>query len=117
FMSGPSVQVSVHHCRANNSSNANAINVTWDELSGEDTNAIFGWMPGPTREQDMTLFPTDEVFEEASKHYHREWNPYCDSAFRRICKALEDGRGKCWTKGEWKDYFHSGNHGINAPPI
>lgn len=115
LMQGPSIQVTVHHAGANDSADEDCIDVSWDEVSHGTYEAVFGYIPGATLELDTYLFPTDEMLEEYSDHYYREWNPFCDSTFKRIKKELDDNRGKCRTRKEWKHYFQSSNRGKMKP--
>ncbi|KAJ7432604.1 hypothetical protein B0H11DRAFT_2260320 [Mycena galericulata] len=115
FMQGPSVQVTVHHGGANDSGDENCREVSWDDLSDGDYEALFGHIAGTAPEHDTYLYPTDEMMEEFSDHYYREWNPFCDKTFAHIKKELDDGRGKCRTKKEWQHYFQSSNRGTRAP--
>ncbi|KAJ7070297.1 hypothetical protein B0H15DRAFT_957753 [Mycena belliarum] len=117
YMKGPSVQVSVHQSGANDSGDADCIDVSWDELGSAEYESIFGYMPGTTQAEDTYFFPTDEIMEEYSDHYFREWNPFCDLTFKRIKAELDDKRGKRRTRKEWRDYFQSSNRGKYAPAM
>ncbi|KAK7007321.1 hypothetical protein R3P38DRAFT_3212303 [Favolaschia claudopus] len=116
-LKGPSAQVTVFHGGANDTGDDFSIDVTWDEVSEGDYESIHGYIPGPTREQDRYIYPTDEMLEEFSDHYHREWNPFCENTFKRLKAELEMGRGKAMTRGEWKRYFQSSNRGQFAPKV
>ncbi|KAJ7602223.1 hypothetical protein DFH06DRAFT_1024106 [Mycena polygramma] len=112
---GPSVQVTVHHMGANDSADDRCLDLTWDDVSDGDYEAIFGFIPGSTAELDTYLYPTDEMLEEYSDHYYREWNPFCDKTFQKIKAELDEGRGKCRTRSEWRRYFQSSNRGTFKP--
>lgn len=114
-MSGPSVQVTVHHAGANDSGDDNCLDLAWDDISDGDYEAVHGYIQGATPELDMYLFPTSEMMEEYSDHYFREWNPYCDKTFRQIKMELDGGRGKARTKAEWRKFFQSSNRGTYKP--
>ncbi|KAJ7906577.1 hypothetical protein B0H13DRAFT_2333313 [Mycena leptocephala] len=114
-MKGPSVQVSVHHCGANDSTDDDSIGVFWDDVSEGDYEAVFGYMQGATPDLDRYLFPTDEMFEEYSDHYYGEWNPFCDKTYHQIKADLDSGRGQARTRSEWKKYFQSSNRGTFGP--
>ncbi|KAJ7605605.1 hypothetical protein DFH06DRAFT_1020105 [Mycena polygramma] len=114
-LNGPSVQVSIHHSGANDSADDDCIDVTWDDVSDGDYEAVFGYIKGATQELDTYLFPTDAMFEEFSDHYYREWNPFCDKTFRRIKAELDENRGRARTRSEWKHYFQSSNRGKFKP--
>jgi hypothetical protein len=116
-LEGPSVQVTVHHAGANDTADANCKDVSWDDVSEGDYEAVFGYIQGGTTEQDKYLFPTDEMLEEFSDHYYREWNPFCDKTFRHIKDELDEGKGKARTRNEWKHYFQSSNRGTYKPKM
>jgi hypothetical protein len=114
-LSGPSVQVTVHHTGANDSGDAQSLDLSWDDVSEGDYEAIYRYIQGPTVELDAYLFPTAEMMEEYSDHYYREWNPFCEKTFRSIKSELDAGRGKARTRAEWKRYFQSSNQGLFRP--
>jgi hypothetical protein len=116
-MSGPSVQVTVHHCRANDSGDDYSLDLFWDDVSDGNYEAVHGYIRGPTPELDTYLFPTGEMLEEYSDHYHREWNPFCEKTFRHLKLELDNGRGKARTKTEWRKYFQSSNRGTYKPSV
>jgi hypothetical protein len=116
-LEGPSVQVTVHRAGANDSADVNCIDVSWDDVSEGDYEAVFGYIQGGTSEQDKYLFPTDKMVEEFSDHYYREWNPFCERTFRHIKDDLDDGKGKARTRAEWKHYFQSSNRGTFKPKV
>lgn len=68
-------------------------------------------------DQDHYLFPTDEMLEEYSDHYFREWNPFCEKTFMHLKNELDTGRGQAMTRGEWKRYFQSSNRGSHKPRL
>ncbi|KAJ7016334.1 hypothetical protein C8F04DRAFT_1281757 [Mycena alexandri] len=119
FMSGPSAQVTVYHGGANDSADEPSLGLRWDELRENDYQCIYGFVPGTTREKDTWIYPPDEMLEEISKHYYREWNSVVDDHFRRIKKEWDDRpcRGKLRTRKEWITFFHTSNHGRFAPAI
>ncbi|KAJ7672050.1 hypothetical protein B0H14DRAFT_2657203 [Mycena olivaceomarginata] len=81
------------------------IDITWDDVSEGDNEAVYGYMPGSTPELDRYLFPTDKMLEEFSDHYYREWNLFCEKTFRHLKSELDGGLGKAMTRGKWKHYF------------
>jgi hypothetical protein len=89
----------------------------WDDVSDSMAEAVFGFVAGATPDQDRYLFPTDEMLEEYSDHYFREWNPFCEKTFLHLKNELDAGRGRPMTRGEWKRYFQSSNRGSNRPRL
>ncbi|KAJ7699670.1 hypothetical protein B0H17DRAFT_1196276 [Mycena rosella] len=118
YMEGPSVKTSVHHGGVNNSGDDDRIDMSWDDISEGDYEALFGYIVGPNGpEGDTTLYPTDEILEECSHHYYGEWNLFCDLTFKRLKKELDDKKGRCRTKKDWVQYFQSSNHGKYKPKL
>ncbi|KAF8174357.1 hypothetical protein K438DRAFT_1682860, partial [Mycena galopus ATCC 62051] len=115
FLSGPSVQVSVYHAGNNDTGDQDSIDVTWDDVSDGDYEAVFGYIKGATDDTDRYLFPTDEMLGEFSDHYFREWNPFCEQTYNHLKAELDGGRGKARMRGEWKHYFQSSNRGSARP--
>ncbi|KAJ6459199.1 hypothetical protein C8R47DRAFT_994750 [Mycena vitilis] len=119
FMSGPSMHVTVYHGGGNDSADEDSKGLRWDELSENDYQCLYGYVAGQTRDRDMWMYPPDEMLEELSKHYYREWNPVVDDLCRRIKAEWEDRpcRGKMRNRKEWKEFLHASNHGKHAPII
>jgi hypothetical protein len=117
YMNGPSIALSVFHHGGDDSGDDDCLNLHWDELAEEDYQNIFGYVRGPTQEEDTWIFPPDEVLDELLKHYHGEWNKECDETFHHIKNEWcgSPCRGRLRTKKEWKKYFHTINHGRCAP--
>ncbi|KAJ7149535.1 hypothetical protein C8R46DRAFT_915703, partial [Mycena filopes] len=112
FMQGPSIHVTVYHGGANDAASDEPIGVRWDDMEDSNYLAVYGYVPGPTRELDRWMYPSDELLKSLSKHYHREWNSVLDGHFRQIKKEWEDRpcRGKLRTRREWIAFFHPTNH-------
>ncbi|KAJ6491344.1 hypothetical protein C8R47DRAFT_1214732 [Mycena vitilis] len=119
FMNGPSTHVTVYHGGGNDSADEDSKGLRWDELSENDYQCLYGYVAGQIRERDTWMYPPDEMLEDLSKHYHREWNPVVDDLFRRIKAEWEDHpcRGKMRNRKEWKEFFHASNHGKYSPAI
>ncbi|KAJ7145043.1 hypothetical protein C8R46DRAFT_1045773 [Mycena filopes] len=119
FMQGPSTHVIVYHGGANDAASDEPIGVRWDEMEDSNYLAVYGYVPGPTRELDKWMYPSDELLESISKHYHREWNSVLDGHFRQIKKEWDDRpcRGKLRTRREWIAFFHPTNHGRLSPAV
>ncbi|KAJ7119395.1 hypothetical protein C8R46DRAFT_1238668 [Mycena filopes] len=119
FMSGPSSHITVYHGGVNDAADDNCAGIRWDDVSANDYQCIHGFVPGATRDHDSWMYPTDELLEDISKHYFREWNAVIDDHFKRIKAEWEDHpcRGHIRTRREWVAHFHTSNHGRFAPAI
>ncbi|KAJ7255164.1 hypothetical protein C8J57DRAFT_1518108 [Mycena rebaudengoi] len=115
FMSGPSVQVTMHRGGGNDLGDLYPKDVSWDELSERDLNIIFGYVAGDKPVEDAWIFPMDDTFQELSDHFHYEWTPGCNRIFRYLGDELIAGRGKARTRKEWREFFKTTNHGPRAP--
>ncbi|KAK7040507.1 hypothetical protein R3P38DRAFT_2512889 [Favolaschia claudopus] len=116
-LKGPSVQVTVFHAGGNDTGDDHSLDLTWDEVSEGDLESVYGYIPGPTTEQDLYFYPTDAMLEDFSDHYHREWNPFCEETFKKIKTELDNNRGKARTRGDWKKFFQSSNRGERRPRV
>ncbi|KAJ6472382.1 hypothetical protein C8R47DRAFT_1221888 [Mycena vitilis] len=119
YMAGPSMHVTVYLGGGNDSADDDSLGLRWDELSENDYACIYGYVAGAIRERDTWMYPPDELLEELSKHYYREWNPEVDDLYRRIKGEWDERpcRGKMRTRKEWRDFLHGSNHGKHAPAI
>ncbi|KAJ7123918.1 hypothetical protein C8R46DRAFT_1050314 [Mycena filopes] len=99
-MQGPSEQVTKHHSGANDSGDDDCLDLSWDDMSDGDHDAIFGLVRGATTAQDAYLLPTDAILEEHSDHFYREWNFFCEKTFRHLKDELDQGRGSVRTRKE-----------------
>ncbi|KAK6992720.1 hypothetical protein R3P38DRAFT_3224983 [Favolaschia claudopus] len=117
LMEGPSVHVTIFNGGGNDSADEDSMRLKWDELSENDYQCLYGYVPGSTREKDSWIYPPDELLEELSKHYYREWNPVVDDLMRRVRKEWDDKGGKLRTRKGWQEFFHGTNHGKWAPKV
>ncbi|KAJ7200902.1 hypothetical protein C8J57DRAFT_1261105 [Mycena rebaudengoi] len=115
FMSGPSIQVTVHRGGGNDSGDLYPKDVSWDELSERDLNVVFGYVAGDKPGDDAWIFPMDDTMQELSDHFHYEWTPGCAKIFKYLAQELIGSRGKARTRKEWRDFFKATNHGTRAP--
>ena len=115
FMSGPSSQVTVHH--RGQVADAPFLNmpVFHDQLSHQEIELIHGYIPLGSPSDDRWAFPTNEILEEYSNHWHGEWNQGCERIMGNIAKALESGALAPLTRREWREYLRSSNRGEHAP--
>ncbi|KAJ7232113.1 hypothetical protein C8J57DRAFT_1250767 [Mycena rebaudengoi] len=106
FMSGPSVQVTVHRGGGNDSGDLYPKDVSWDELSERDLNIIFGYVVGDKPTDDAWIFPMDDTLQELCEHFHYEWNPFCVATFKFLAEELVAGRGKARTRKDWREFLN-----------
>jgi len=116
YMSGPSLQVTVHH--RGNVVDAPFLNmpVFHDQLSRQEIELIHGYIPLGSPIEDRWTFPMSEILEEYSNHWRSEWNQGCKCIMGNIARALESGALTLLTRREWREYLWNNNRGEHAPP-
>ena len=115
YMSGPSVQVTVHHHGGVASAPSLDMPVFYDQLSAQEIELIHGYVPLGSPTEDRWAFPTTEIFEECSKHWRGEWNQGCERIMGNIARDLGSGLLAPQTRKEWREYLRGNNRGEYAP--
>ena len=115
FMSGPSSQVTVHHRGQVSTAPFLNMPVFHDQLSHQEIELIHGYIPLGSPSEDRWAYPTNEILEEYSNHWHGEWNQGCERIMGNIARALESGTLAPLTRREWREYLRSSNRGEHAP--
>lgn len=115
FMTGPSIQVTVHHRGGVNSDTAHNVPVFYDQLSEQEIELIHGYIPLGSPTEDRWAYPTSELFEEFSKHWRGEWNSGCERIMGNIASGLASGLLAPMTRKEWREYLRGNNRGEHAP--
>lgn len=115
YMSGPSIQVTVHH--RGGVANTSSLNmpVFYDQLSAQEVELIHGYVPLGSPTEDRWAFPTTEILEECSKHWRGEWNQGCERIMGNIARDLGSGLLAPQTRKEWREYLRGNNRGEYAP--
>ena len=111
YISGPSIQVTVHHRGGVASDSSLNMPVFYDQLSAQEIELIHSYVPLGSPTEDCWAFPTTEIFEDCSKHWRGEWNQGCE----RITRDLGSGLLAPQTRKEWRDYLRGNNRGEHAP--
>jgi hypothetical protein len=115
YMSGPSIQVTVHHRGGVAVAPFLDMPVFHDQLSKQEVELIHGYIPLGNPTEDRWAFPTSELFEEFSNHWRGEWNQGCERIMGNIARSLESGSLTPLTRREWREYLRSNNRGEHAP--
>jgi len=117
FMSGPSIQVTVHHRRGVASAPSLDMPVFYDQLLAQEIELIHGYVPLGNPTEDRWAFPTTEILEECSKHWRGKWNQGCEHIMGNIAKDLGSGLLAPQTRKEWREYLRGNNRGEYAPQL
>jgi len=116
FMSGPSIQLTVHHRGGVDTDMTRNVPVFYDQLSEQEIKLIHGYIPLGNPMEDQWAYPTSELFKEFSKHWRGEWNAGCEQIMKNITSGLASGLLAPMTHKEWHEYLRSNNRGEYAPP-
>ena len=114
YISGPSIQVTVHHRGGVENTSLN-MPVFYDQLSAQEVELIHGYIPLGSPVEDRWAFPTTEIFEDCSKHWRGEWNQGCERIMGNIARDLSSGLLAPQTRKEWRKYLRGNNRGEFAP--
>lgn len=115
FMSGPSIQVTVHHRGGVADAPFLEMPVFYDQLSAQEVELIHGYIPLGSPTEDRWAFPTTEILEDCSKHWRGEWNMGCERIMTNIARDLSSGLLAPQTRKEWREYLRGNNRGEYAP--
>ena len=115
YMSGPSIQVTVHHRGGVATAPFLDMPVFYDQLSAQEIELIHGYVPLGNPTEDRWAFPTTEILEECSKHWRGEWNQGCERIMGNIARDLGSGLLAPQTRKEWREYLRGNNRGEHAP--
>jgi len=117
FMSGPSIQVTVHHHGGVASAPSLNMPVFYDQLLAQEIELIHSYVPLGNPTEDRWAFPTTEILEECSKHWRGEWNQGCEHIMGNVARDLGSGLLAPQTRKEWREYLRGNNRGEYAPPL
>jgi len=115
YMSGLSIQVTVHHRGGVANISTLDMPVFYDQLSAQEVELIHGYVPMGNLTEDRWAFPTTEIFEDCSKHWKGEWNQGCERIMGNIAWDLGSGLLAPQTRKEWHEYLRGNNRGEYAP--
>lgn len=116
FMQGPSIQTTTHNGGAIDSTEQESQYVQWDTLSKDEANLVLGYASNGDRDTEPRwLFPPLEILTAHCKHWSGEWNVGTNKIFEYIARDIDSNSVLARTKGEWRKFLHSNNHGLFGP--
>lgn len=118
FMTGPSIQTTVFEKGASDIRLSNPQGLVWDDVSGQDIELLFGYVPHATdRRHDRWLYPPPHIIEQYCVNWSGEWNWVMETIFCYITDKLMEipcaWEPKC--KGSWKTWLRTYNRGRYKP--
>lgn len=120
FMSGPSIQTTVFRKGASDIQDRQPKGLLWDEISANDLNALFGFIPDPTPKSnvnDRWIYPPPEIIDEVCDNWTGEWNWVMETIYTFISNELIKIPCKMTPKsrGGWKRFLKTYNGGSYTP--
>lgn len=115
FMSGPSIQITVHNRGFYDSASENASYLTYDSVSDQEKDILLGYCPGVHGCGGCWLFPPADVFEDKFSLWTGEWNAALDHCYRRLADTITRGKAKLRTREKWRDWIRNNERGQRRP--
>ena len=84
FMSGPSIQVTVHNRGYYDSTSEDASYLSYDAVSEQEKDLLLSFCPGANGCVGRWLFPPMDIFEDNFELWTGEWNAALDHIYRRL---------------------------------
>ena len=115
FLSGPSIQVTVHNKGFYDSSSEDPSYLTHDVVSEQEKDLLLGYCPGTNGCMGRWLFPPMDIFEDKFSLWTGEWNAALDHCYRRLADLIARGKGKLRTREKWRDWIRNNERGQRRP--
>lgn len=111
FMSGPSIQVTVHNRGFYDSTSEDASYLSHNTVSEQEKDLLLGYCPGTNGCMGRWLFPPTDIFEDNFELWTREWNAALDHIYRRLAEDIARGKGKLRTREKWRNWIRNNEQG------
>lgn len=115
FMSGPSIQVTVHNRGFYDSASEDASYLSHDAVSEQEKDLLLGYCPGINGCLGRWLFPPTDIFEDNFELWTGEWNAALDHIYRRLADDIARGKAKLRTREKWKHWIRNNEWGQHRP--
>ena len=115
FMSGPSIQVTIHNRGFYDSASEDASYLAHDTVSEQEKDLLLGYCPGSNGCLGRWLFPPMDIFNDNFKLWTGEWNAALDHIYRRLAEDIARGRAKLRTREKWKCWIRNNERGQRRP--
>lgn len=111
FMSGPSIQVTVHNRGFYDSTLQDTSYLSHDAVSEQEKDLLLGYCPGMNGCLGRWLFPPADIFEDNFELWTGEWNAALDHIYRRLADDISSGKVKLRTREKWKNWIRNNERG------
>jgi hypothetical protein len=115
FMSGPSIQVTIHSRGFYDSASEDSSYLAHDIVSEQEKDLLLGYCPGTNGCSGRWLFPPMDIFSDNFELWTGEWNAALDHIYRRIAEDISRGRAKLRTREKWKCWIRNNERGQRRP--
>ena len=115
FMSGPSIQVTVHNRGFYDSTSHDASYLSHDTVSEQEKDLLLGYCPGTNGCSGRWLFPPTDIFEDNFELWTGEWNAVLDHIYRKLADDIDRKKGKLCTREKWKNWIRNNERGQRRP--
>ncbi|EDR00954.1 uncharacterized protein LACBIDRAFT_333674 [Laccaria bicolor S238N-H82] len=115
FMSGPSIQTTVHNRGFYDSASEDASYLAYDVVSEQEKDLLLGYCAGSNGCLGRWLFPPADIFNGGFTLWTGEWNEALDHVYRRLADDIARGKAKLRTREKWKCWIRNNDRGQRRP--
>ena len=111
FMQGPSTRVTVHLKGQTDSTFQNSYGLHWDQVSKQEIDFLFGYIPGTNSDADRWLYPPVQILEDFCDSWNGGWNSTMEQIFATIHSEIERDPPSATpkTRNGWKSRLRNTN--------
>ena len=115
FMSGPSIQITVHNRGFYVSASEDASYLSHNMVSEQEKDLLLGYCPGSNSCMGWWLFPPADIFSGHFELWTGEWNAALNHIYSKLANDIARGKAKLWTWEKWKCWVRNNERGQCHP--
>ena len=115
FMTGPSIQVTIHNRGFYDSASEDASYLAHDIVPEQEKDLLLGYYLGSNGCLGRWLFPPMDIFNDNFELWTGEWNAALDHIYRRLADDIAQGGAKLRTREKWKCWIRNNERGQRHP--
>ena len=110
-MQGPSTRVTIHLKGQTDSTFQNSFGLHWDQVSKQEIDFLFGYIPGTNLDADGWLYPPVQILEDFCDSWNGGWNSTMEQIFATIHSKIERDPPSATpkTRNGWKSRLRNTN--------
>ena len=111
FLRGPSTRVTIHLKGQTDSTFQESYGLHWDQVSKQEIDFLFGYIPGTTADTDRWLYPPIQILEDLCDSWNGGWNVTMEQIFASIYSEIERDPPSATpkTRNGWKSRLRNTN--------